>query len=280
MKEKFLKLENISVVLPGTKTKLFSNFSLELLDQNITGLIGSNGCGKTILAKTLSGLIKVKSGKIFLFGKDVTKLKTTERLDKISLSFQMVNMSFLRQTISDEINYTQKLIDKRTNKKVKSNDEEILRNQFLFKGKENQHPLTLSGGEKRKLSFHLLKLNNPDFYILDEPTVGLDYFEIQELKKEIQLLKKQNKKVLLITHNLQFLLALTDEIVVLEKDQVKQQTFLKYQGSLEHYLMNQTEEARSFLTFPIEFEIFMQKIMSKELEQDLKYETFLEMNSR
>ena len=279
MEESFLELHDINLNLPNSKKTLFYNLNLELSNKlSIIGVLGSNGSGKTILAKMLSGLVKIKSGQIKIFNTNITRYKTTKRLNYISMSFQMINMSFIRHTVKDEIDYNQNLLIKR--KKQLINSKEIQQIQpKLFSEKEMQHPLTLSGGEKRKLSFYLLKESDPKCYILDEPTVGLDYYGVQELKKDILELKNQNKKIIIITHNLQFLLSLTDEVIILHKDTVSQISSILYQGSLTSYLLNNKNEANQFLSIPLEFEIYRDKLETGEISQGLKYENFLQSNS-
>lgn len=288
MEECFLELSNINVYLPNSKTFIFKDLNLSLTNNSpIVGILGSNGSGKTLLAKVLMGLLKIKSGKIILFGENITKVKTTKRLNRLSLSFQMINTSFLRHTVKDEVFFNQKLISDRNKnlnvkERVNNNQQQertVIIKEFLAK-KEHQHPLTLSGGEKRKLSFYLLRMNNPDLYILDEPTVGLDYFGIQELKKEMQELTRNNKKIVIITHDLPFLMSLTDQVIILHKHEQTQVSSIRYQGSLTNYLLANEQEANSFLTIPIEFELYRNKILSKELANEIDYKTFLEMNSK
>lgn len=288
MEECFLELSNINVYLPNSKTFIFKDLNLSLTNNSpIVGILGSNGSGKTLLAKVLMGLLKIKSGKIILFGENITKVKTTKRLNRLSLSFQMINTSFLRHTVKDEVFFNQKLISDRNKnlnvkERVNNNQQQertVIIKEFLAK-KEHQHPLTLSGGEKRKLSFYLLRMNNPDLYILDEPTVGLDYFGIQELKKEMQELTRNNKKIVIITHDLPFLMSLTDQVIILHKHEQTQVSSIRYQGSLTNYLLANEQEANSFLTIPIEFELYRNKILSKELANGIDYKTFLEMNSK
>ncbi len=273
----FLDIENISVVLPNSKKYLFYDFNLKLTNEPIIGLLGSNGSGKTVLAKTLAGLCKVKSGKITLFGEDITKIKTTKRLNLLSLSFQLLSDAFLKQTVKEEVVFNNKLIQLRRKNVHQNLTEQKFEKGFLI-GKERQHPLTLSGGEKRKLSFYLLKMNDPELYILDEPTNGLDYFEIQQLKEEIKQLNERKKKVIIITHDIQFLLTLTDQVVILHKDEANQLSSVLYQGSLSSYLRNKTEQAMSFLTIPLEFKIYLKKITSNELSEDITYQKFLQLS--
>ena len=275
----FLELQNVTIKLPNSKKFIFNNLNLSFNNNSsIIGLLGSNGSGKTVLAKVIMGLIKIKSGQINLFGKDIANVRTTKRLDLVSLSFQMINMSFLKQTIHDELTYNQYLNIKRK-KTVNTPIEKLISSQNFLTGKENQHPLTLSGGEKRKLSFYLLKMNDPEFYILDEPTVGLDQYGIQELIKEIKQLQRLKKKILLITHNLAFLMALTDEVIIIEKDEQSQISSLNYQGSLTAYLLSNTDQATSFLSIPLEFGLYRNQLLSKEINEQIDYKTFLEMNN-
>ncbi len=279
MTENFLELKNIGVNLPGTKKKIFQELNLALpKETSIVGLLGSNGSGKTLLAKMIMGLIKIKSGKIILFGNDITKIKTTKRLDSVSLSFQMINMSFLKHSVSEEFAYNQDLLFKR--KETQNIESKLpIEIENFNTSKKNQHPLTLSGGEKRKLSFYLLRMNDPEMYILDEPTVGLDQYGINELLKDLQGLVNLGKKILIITHNLQFLMKLTDNVLILTKDEKTQISSLHYQGSLTSYLLTKKDEAKSFLTIPIEFEIYQEQLSTNKLQKSIDYQSFLKMDT-
>lgn len=275
MSENFLELQNITFSYQKKKQYIFENFSVSIpSSNNIIGLLGSNGSGKTALAKILIGLVKTESGKVYLNEEDITKLRTTKRLSKISMTFQMTNNSFVKNTVKDELNYTYKLAQKIRSKLIQ-NDQ---RSNILpenWSSKTNQQPLTLSGGEKRKLIFQLLRILNPDLYILDEPTVGLDFYNIQELKKEIEQLKQSNKKVIIISHDLPFLLSLIDTCIILDKNENSNLSSLLYQGSLENYLLEQFSEADQFLNIPIEFIIYREKLLKNDLNKNFSYKNFL-----
>jgi energy-coupling factor transporter ATP-binding protein EcfA2 len=184
-------------------------------------------------------------------------------------------MSFIRHSLKDEILYSQKLLSE-INLDKEQIINEVKQLLELFKDNENQHPLSLSGGEKRKLIFNLLKLSDPEIYILDEPTVGLDYYAIQELKKEIISLKLRNKKVIIITHDLKFLLSITDEVLILQKDEHTGMSSICYQGSLSRYLIHNEEVAKLILTIPIEFTIYKNKLLSNEIPSQTMYFDFLQ----
>ena len=278
MKNNFLELHNIHVLLPNTKTIIFQDLNIEIDDQNsVIGILGSNGSGKTIFSKILAGLVKTKSGEIKLFDKDITRFKTTKRLDLLSMSFQMVNNSFIRHTVEDEIEYNRNLVKKSNSKSSKKSEFQAIDPKFMPE-KRLQHPLTLSGGEKRKLAFYILKETDPECFILDEPTIGLDYYEIQELRKKIEELKRYGKKVIIVTHNLQFLFSLTDQVIILHKDNNTQISSIHYQGSLTSYILNNITEAKLIFSIPLEFELYMDKKAKKEIAENVSYKEFFEMN--
>lgn len=273
MNESFLELRNITFGYPKSDYKIFNDLSFELSNEHhIIGLIGSNGSGKTALARILTGLVKVQSGKVYLFGSDITKLRTTKKLDKISLSFQMMNNAFITSSVKDEISYNLQLKEKISGEKIEKNNLISFQNEF-YNTKKDQHPLTLSGGEKRKLSFELLRILDPDMYILDEPTLGLDFYGIKDLESEIYNLKEQKKKVLIISHDLSMLLKVTDSIIILGKDEESKNSLITYQGSLEKYLIENFDQAQEFLNIPIEFNLYYQDLQ-KNAENS--YKSYLE----
>ena len=279
MDDHFLEVHNLTFSFPNSKENFFNKLSVSFKsNQSIIGILGSNGCGKTLFAKILTGLEKNKEGTIKIFGENLEKLKTRNRLTFISMSFQLVNNTFLKHSIKDEIEYTKLMVTKIKKSENKQNIED---KEFLlpFRDKMDQHPLTLSGGEKRKLNFQLLRILNPQIYILDEPTVGLDYYALEELKNEISNLTKQNKKILIITHDIKFLLTLTDSVVIIDKNTISNTSAIIYQGSLRTYLMEHANSAEKTFSIPIEFKIYKNMINSNELDNKTTYNDFLKLFS-
>ena len=276
MPENYLELKNITFKYPKSNYNIFEGFSLKLSSKDdIVGIVGPNGSGKTALARILTGLVKIQSGNVFLFEKDITKLRTTKRIEKILLSFQMMNNAFITSSIEDEINYNFQLKTKLVKNTYLSTNSETYILDF-FKNKLKQHPLTLSGGEKRKLSFQLLRIINPEVYILDEPTVGLDYYGVKELQNEIFELQKQKKKIIIISHDVGFLLSLVNSCVILIKQQEAENTVIAYQGSLENYLLNNFNSAQKFLNIPIEFSLYIDKYSKNKQHFNQSYFEFLQ----
>ena len=230
----WLQIKNLSVSLPNNASKLFSNFNLSLNDsQTIVGLIGKNGIGKTVLAKIIAGLYKPNNGQIIINGHNISQLKASKRVPYISMTFQKATSAFFNETVFKELVFVLKSIKKQQNSDGYLELIPKLLKDIGFQDKHNQNPLTLSGGEKRKLSHLVLSLMNSSLTILDEPTTGLDKLEINDLISFIKSLSDNNQKVIVITHNIQFLLQITKYIVILHQNQLCH-TIVGYQGALDN----------------------------------------------
>lgn len=229
----WLQIKNLSVTLPNNANRLFSNFNLSLNDsQTIVGLLGKNGIGKTILAKIIAGLYKPDNGQIIINGHDISQLKASKRVPYISMTFQKANSAFFNETVYKELVFVLKTIKKQKNSDGYLELIPKLLEDIRFQDKHNQNPLTLSGGEKRKLSHLILSLMNSSIIILDEPTTGLDKLEINDLISFINSLIDNNQKVIVITHNIQFLLQITKYIIILHQNPLYN-TIIGYQGALD-----------------------------------------------
>ena len=275
MSENFLTVENLSFKFPKAKDFMFKNLNFSFpIDQDIIVILGSNGTGKSLLAQLLVGLQKIHSGSIKYFDQELTKLSTSERIKYISLTFQMVNKSFIKDTVEQELLFALNLREKNT-KHVKQVDDFTETFPLIKNSLKDKHPLKLSGGEKRLLTLQLIDITNPEIIILDEPTVGLDFFHIQELIKLIHYLKSKKKKIIVITHDLKFLLSICDYCILLEKDKSDDLRSITYQGSLMDLLLNNFNLANSILSIPIEFILFREKVLNKEFESITDYQTYL-----
>ncbi len=170
----------------------------------IIGLMGHNGVGKSTLAKTVSGLLKQLHGDILMDGKVVS---SKERIKNTFLVMQDVNYQLFSDSVKEEIQLGASSLE---------DYEEIVQTLGL-KELEDRHPMSLSGGQKQRVVIASAMLSKKPLVILDEPTSGLDQKNMNHVGELLQKLKKQNKTVMVITHDIELASLWCDRIINLEE---------------------------------------------------------------
>lgn len=206
-----LTVENLSLTLD--KKAIFSDISFSLEKGTITILCGKNGAGKSRLLRTIKGLQKQNSGKIIVSGKDLSD-KKSERLRAIALVFQDADLQIVGETVyrdcafgPENIGLSKEEIEERCNS--------VLSLMGLYE-KRFQRASTLSGGEKRRLAIAGVLAMEPDVILLDEPFANLDYPSLITVMKAIVELKKSGHTVLVVTHEAEKILSLSDKCLIME----------------------------------------------------------------
>jgi len=224
-----LEIRNLEKTFGGIKA--VNNCSFEVKKNTITGLIGPNGAGKTTVFNLISGLIRSDKGNIIFNNKDLTKLKPhLIAREGISRTFQLSRL-FNNMCIKDNL----RLAGAKTEKQM----EEALK---LVHVKQPLNKLAgeLSYGQQKLLEIARSMTHNQELIMLDEPTAGVNPKVRQELKDILKDIKKQGKTILLIEHDMDFVMDVCDEIIVLAQGSVlktgKPKEVRKDKKVLEAYL--------------------------------------------
>ncbi len=208
-----IEVKNISFEYPRGR-KVFENFSLNLKNGETTVLTGKNGCGKTTLAKLITGILKPSIGEIKLFGQSTKKLSLAGIGEIAGYVFQYPERQLFGSTVMEELTFP--LLFKGKNKgETMAKAEEMLR-MFDLEKVKNSYPFFLSYGEKRRLAIASVLMVGPEYLILDEPTASLDKERIDALSEVLDNLKKRNIGMLIISHNKDFIERHKDRIINLE----------------------------------------------------------------
>ena len=208
---KGLKFCYPSTTKVGNKQK---QYILNHLDFNMEcgkaiGLIGLNGTGKTTFARVISGLEKIKEGKIW-----VEKDKDLNRKDLMDMSyfvFQDSDYQLFSESVLDEMLLGMEGKDKKENtQKAKSILNVLGLDKYIDK-----HPFALSRGEKQRLTIACGMMKQAKIFIYDEPTSGCDKDSMLSVAKLIEEQLKNGTTVLVISHDFEFLANTVSEVAVM-----------------------------------------------------------------
>lgn len=223
-----IKFQDVSFVyntLNSSKDSILQNINYTFEAGKIYGIIGKSGSGKTTMIQLINGLLLPTSGKVSV-GKyklqNGSKLRNMNGLrSNIGLVFQFPEEQFFCSTVREEIRFGMKCFNVKTDMLDKHTSDALklvgLDDAFL-----ERDPFSLSHGQMHKVALASILAYNPKVVILDEPTVGLDDNDKKNLIKIIRNLKLRYKKtVIVVSHDTDFLLKITDQVLLLEQGTIK-----------------------------------------------------------
>ncbi len=197
--------------------------SFSLQTGECVALVGPSGSGKSTLAQHLNGLLKPDSGSIRIDGKllgwSARELRDLRR--RVGLVFQFPEAQIFEGDVFSEVAFAayQWGIPR---EEIRGKVERALHSVGLeAESFYDRNPLKLSGGETRLISIASLLVVDPDWLILDEPTLGLDFAHWQCIRDLILQRLKASRSVLLITHDLNLVLQVCPRILVLDQGRIK-----------------------------------------------------------
>ena len=189
-------VELVDLEVPGRSPRV----SLRLGGGEFVALVGPNGAGKSSILSALAGLVRSRADKAMVGGRDVGKGRHL-----VGYVFQNPEHQFVATTVGAEL-----AVGGTSPERV----DELLE-QFHLTAHRGHHPLTLSGGQARRLSVATMVSEERDVVVLDEPTYGQDWDNTCELMDFIDQLRHQGRTVIMATHDLELALKHCTHIVAL-----------------------------------------------------------------
>jgi len=192
------------------------NIDLEVLDQEFIGVFGHNGMGKSTLLKTIIGHIRLKQGSIEFKGREVSAKSVAERA-KLGIGYvPQGRQIYPNLTTLENLSVAQ--MGTRKNARPL---EEIFDYLPRLRPIRDRMGGVLSGGEQQILALGRCLVSRPALMLLDEPTEGIQPSIRDEIIEVLlELKQKDNFAMILVEQNLDFLKALADKLVVLQKGQI------------------------------------------------------------
>lgn len=196
-------VKNIEFKFNGVDNKLLlKSISFEM--GKIYGIVGTNGIGKSTLLRCLIGCERKSKDEIYLDGKRLSK---TDRIKISSLVMQDVNHQLFTDSVMSEVSLGIKNVEI-------SYVEDILKKLDLYELKDC-HPMSLSGGQKQRVAIASVLCKNSKLLFFDEPTSGMDYYNMMNISHLINECKSNEKIIFIVSHDQEFLNSIADYVVYL-----------------------------------------------------------------
>ena len=184
----------------------------------IVGLLGPNGAGKTTSFYMIVGLVRPDGGRVHFEDRDVTSLAMYKRA-RMGMGYLPQEESIFRKLTVEENLMAILETTSLGRKERKARCAELL-SQFGIEHVARQIALTLSGGEKRRLTIARSLVTNPSLIMLDEPFSGVDPIAVAEIQQIIEKLRDQGLAILITDHNVRETLSIVDRAYLIFEGRV------------------------------------------------------------
>lgn len=215
-------LQNLTKIFPsrdkkaGSEVVAVNDFTFEIPDGKLIGLLGPSGCGKSTTLYMISGLQKPSGGKIFFGDDDVTELSTENR--GIGLVFQNYAL-YPHMTVKQNIMFPLQNLkgeDKMSKEAMQERAYEVAKLVQIDELMERK-PSELSGGQQQRVAIARALVKMPRVLLLDEPLSNLDARLRLQTREEIRRIQKETGiTTIFVTHDQEEAMSISDQIVVMK----------------------------------------------------------------
>lgn len=220
-----IELRNINFhYAGGTDAGGLEGINLTIPDGQVILLCGQSGCGKTTLTRLINGLIPNYyegdlTGEVLLNGINITRIPLYETAKYVGSVFQNPRTQFFTVDSTSELAFScenQGMPENEIIDRVKFTAE-----QFDIDSLLGKNIFSMSGGEKQKIACASISVSNPPIMVLDELSSNLDMSATEDLRRMIQLWKKQGKTIVIAEHRIYYLCNLIDRVLYLKDGQIQ-----------------------------------------------------------
>ncbi|TDL33040.1 ABC transporter ATP-binding protein [Jeotgalibacillus sp. S-D1] len=198
---------------------ILRDISLTIREGETVAFCGHNGAGKSTLALLIAGLFPDYEGTISLKGRPVEEYANQEIRSEIGYVFQNPEHQFVEHTVVDDVGF---------GLRVKKLDADMIKQRVQatlqkigLSGYEDRHPLSLSQGQKRRLSVAGMTIDDLNILLLDEPTYGQDAHSMKNLVRMLKQRQMEGKTTLIVTHDMELVHRLADRTILLSNGEIK-----------------------------------------------------------
>jgi phospholipid/cholesterol/gamma-HCH transport system ATP-binding protein len=219
--ENIIVVKNLSVKLGGRE--ILKDISFEIEKGSSVVIIGQSGSGKTVLIKTILGIIKSYKGEIYIFGENINRIDE-EKLKKIR---ERIGMVFQNSALFDSLNVWRNVgfyylyHSEKSEEEIKIMAIEILKKLGLDESVADMMPEELSGGMKKRVSIARCLISQPEILFYDEPTTGLDPITSENLTELIKKIHKDfNTTDITVTHDVKLASKIGERLILIDNGRI------------------------------------------------------------
>ena len=209
------------VYAPGTpfEVEALRGVSLAVERDEVLGIVGGTGSGKSTLVQHLNLLLAPTSGRVLVDGVDALTLEKDELRRRVGLVFQFPEAALFAPTVAEDVAFAPRRrgLDEGEVRERVGQTLGLLGAGHL--GRRSPH--ALSGGEKRRVAIAGVLAMGPEVLVLDEPTAGLDPATREDLLGVVRALRGAGTSVVMVSHDLDEVAEVADRVCVLEEGEVR-----------------------------------------------------------
>jgi branched-chain amino acid transport system ATP-binding protein len=211
-----LQVKNIDVYYGAIHA--LKNLSIEVEQGSIVTLIGANGAGKTTTLKTISGLLRPKSGSVIFKGNDITKVPAEKIVGMGISQVPEGRRVFPSMTVLENLEMGAFL--RKDKKGIESDLDNVFTRFPRLKERSKQLAGTLSGGEQQMLAIGRALMTRPELMLMDEPSMGLAPLLVKEIFEIIKDINSRGTTILLVEQNANMALSIANKAYVIETGEI------------------------------------------------------------
>ena len=218
-----IKVENLNFTYPGVDdtpgVAVFTDLDLTIEEGSFVAILGTNGCGKSTLAKHFNSILLPSGGKVYVCGIDTSfEDRILQVRRNVGMVFQNPDNQIVANVVEEDVAFGPENLGV-ASPEIRNRVDKALKQVGMYEYREHA-PHLLSGGQKQRIAIAGVIAMEPKCIVLDEPTAMLDPKGRREVIETIGRLNKEKKiTVVLITHHMDEA-AKADRVVVLHKGQV------------------------------------------------------------
>ena len=212
-----ISIENVSFNYPNGP-EVLHDLNLRINDGEFVAIMGENGAGKTTLVKMFNGLLKPVQGRVLVDDVETHKRSVAQLSRDVGLIFQNPDHQLFAETVEGELafslrnfGFSENVIQRRVTNLLTALDLERY---------ATSSPFVLSGGERKRVALAAILVWDPKHVIMDEPTIGQDYLQKDRLRHFIMQLESQEKTVVIVTHDVEFVAECKPRVILLSQGKV------------------------------------------------------------
>jgi len=217
-----VELSHVNKQFAGMNYKALDDISVKIEEGEFITILGSSGCGKTTLIKSVNRLLNVDSGEIFLLDNNIKNQDPVQLRREIGYVIQQIGL-FPHMTIYNNIATIPKIL--KWNKARIDEQVDRMLELVCLEPKEfrNRYPAQLSGGQQQRIGLARALICDPPVMLLDEPFGAIDAINRENLQNELKRIHERSKKTyLFVTHDIHEAFKLGTKVIIMDKGKIIQ----------------------------------------------------------